>query len=320
MRRLFCWVLFFAFSMPLHPVSAADFPVKPITIVTPTRGGASDVMARIIGEQMGRILKTPFVIEPRPGAGGNIATASVAKANPDGHTLLFVVGTALTISPVLYKNVSFNPTNDFAAIGTVATTPYVLVVHPSVPVKSVQELVALAKTSGGKLNFGSAGNGTPNHIMGIQLNQAAGISLTHVPYSTTTAAMTDLIGGRIDVMFSSMPSALPYIKSGHIRPLAVAEDRRSALLPDVPTVGEVVKGYSFESWYGLAAPAGTPKDVIEKISSAAKEALNVASVRQSIAAQGSEIRLSTPEEMNTLVRSELARWGKIVKDNGIRID
>jgi len=257
-------LLTLALALPLAatPALAQDrYPEgKPITLVVPqAAGGANDAIARVVGQKLGEVLGTSVVIENRPGAGGNIGTAHVAKARPDGYTLMLTADSSYVINPALYKSTGFDPLKDFEPISTVANAGYVLVAHPSFPAKNVTELVALAKQQPGKIMIGSAGNGTLNHLFGEMLGKATGIELVHVPYKGAAAAVTDLIGGQVQVSVQSLPSSIAHIRSGKIKVLGVVNDKRVAALPDMPTIGETIRGLGYTPWYGLFAPAGTPK-------------------------------------------------------------
>jgi tripartite-type tricarboxylate transporter receptor subunit TctC len=240
------------------------YPVKPVTVIVPQApGGANDVIARIVAQKLTEQTGQQFLVDNKPGAGGNIGTAAVAKAKPDGYTLLLNLSSAQVINPALYKNPGFDPVKDFEPITPVATAGYVLVANNSFPPKNVAELVAAAKAHPGKISIGSAGNGTLNHLIGEMLGKAAGIELMHVPYKGASAAVSDLIGGQVQVSVQSLPSSISYIKSGKLKVLGVVNEKRIAALPDVPTIGETIKGFGSTPWYGLLAPAGTPKPIFD---------------------------------------------------------
>lgn len=300
---------------------AQAYPNRPITLLVPAApGGAADTIARVFAQHLSRELGQSVVIEDRPGAGGNIATGAAAKAPRDGYTLLLSVGSAHTINPSLYERVPFDPLKDFQPISLVATAPYVLAVNPGVPAKNVAELVAHAKSMPGKLNYASAGNGSLNHLLGEMFNRAAGVQLTHVPYKTAAALTQDAVGGQVQVIFSSLPSVMPFAKSGQLRVLGVATPARTALAPDLPTIGETLSGYQATSWYGLVAPAGIPKEALDRLQAASTKALANPEVVERLAAQGAEVTPSTAEQFTSLIREDLARWAKIVKAAGARMD
>lgn len=304
------------------PVLANDkYPDKPVTIVVPqAAGGANDAIARIVAQKVGEILGGSLIVDNRPGAGGNIGTAFVAKAKPDGYTLMLTADSSYVINPSLYKSTGFDPLKDFEPISPVANAGYVLVANNNFPAKNVAELVALAKKEPGKIMIGSAGNGTLNHLFGEMLGKAAGIELVHVPYKGAAAAVTDLVGGQVQVSVQSLPSSIAFIKSGKIKVLGVVNDKRVAALPDVPTIGETIKGLGYTPWYGLFAPAGTPKPVLAQLQAALNKALDAPDVKEKLAGVGAEPARMTSEQFATFIRAELPRWNKVVKDSGATID
>lgn len=294
---------------------------KPITLVVPqAAGGANDAIARVVGQKLGEVLGTSVVIENRPGAGGNIGTAHVAKARPDGYTLMLTADSSYVINPALYKSTGFDPLKDFEPISTVANAGYVLVAHPSFPAKNVTDLVALAKQQPGKITIGSAGNGTLNHLFGEMLGKATGIDLVHVPYKGAAAAVTDLIGGQVQVSVQSLPSSIAHIRSGKIKVLGVVNDKRVAALPDAPTIGETIKGLGYTPWYGLFAPAGTPRPVLNTLQAALVKVLEAPEVREKLAGVGCEPTRMPADQFAAFIRTELPRWAKVVKDSGATID
>jgi len=305
-------------SAAVHPQT---YPSKAVTLVVPqAAGGANDAVARVYAHKMSENLGQQFVVDNRAGAGGNIGAQYAAKAPKDGHTLLLTLGTTLTANPALYKKLGFDPIKDFEPITPIATAPYVLVVNPSFPAKSVKELIDLAKAKPGQINYGSAGNGTPNHLLGEMLKATAGIDMVHVPYKGAAAALTDVVGGQVPVAFNSLPSAMPFIKAGQLRVLGVASEKRSPLAPDVPAIAEMAPGFGVLSWYGLLAPAGTPKEVIAKLHAESVKALSTSEVKEKMAAAGAEVYTSTPEEFAAMIKEETAKWAKIVKASGAQID
>jgi tripartite-type tricarboxylate transporter receptor subunit TctC len=307
----------------LSAASAEDYPVRPITLVVPyAAGGGNDVMARIVAEKMGRSLGQQIVIENKGGAGGSIATRQVAKAAPDGYTLgLGGTGTH-AINPTLYANVGYDPRKDFAPVGLIATSALVVLVNTSVPAKTIPELIALAKSEPGKLNYASAGVGSGIHLGAELFATMAGIKLTHIPYKGSSPALTDLIGGHVAIYFSSLPPAIALIKEGKVRALAVTGPKRSPLLPDVPTVAEAapLPGYEAVLHYGIVAPAGTPRPIIDKLSAVLKAALAQDEVRERIAADGAELLSTTPEEYAADIDREETKWSKVVKVSGAKVN
>lgn len=311
-----------AFLASLAPTAWADsYPNRPVTLIVPGGpGGAVDGVARIFGPQLAIQLGQPVVIDDRPGAGGNIGTGMVAKAPRDGYTLLIAASSAQTINPALYSKIPFDPIKDFEPISTIATAPYVLAINPGVSARSVSELIALAKTQPGKLNYGSAGNGSLNHLLAEMFKSSAEINLTHVPYKTVSAAAADTVAGQVQIIFGSMPGVMPFVRGGQLRALGVATGKRSALAPDLPAIGETLPGYEATAWYGLMAPAGTPRDVVDKLQAATAKALASKEMASQFATQGAELVGSTPKQFGALIRDDLVRWADVVARSGARLD
>jgi tripartite-type tricarboxylate transporter receptor subunit TctC len=314
-----CLAALVAIAAPLT-VAAQDYPTRPIVLVSPfPPGGSVSLVARIVAEKMGETLGQSIVVENRGGAGGTIGARSVAKSPPDGYTLLLGYTGTLAIGPSMYPNAGFDPRKDFVPVGRIGTAPTLLVVHPSVPVHSVAELIAYAKANPGKLNFGSAGIGTVGHLAGELLATMAGLQLVHVPYKGTGPAITDLLGGHIPMMFTPVPTAHAQAESGLLRALAVTGAERSSLLPDVPTVAESgLPGYEAALRYGLLAPAGTPRAIIERLNKELRMALAAEDVRTRLAADGAEVLPSTPEQYAADIDREEATWSKVVNALGLR--
>jgi tripartite-type tricarboxylate transporter receptor subunit TctC len=304
------------------PVTAADkYPSKSVTVLVPqAAGGANDAIARIVAQKLSETTGQQFIVDNRPGAGGNIGTASVARSKPDGYTLLLTADSTYVINPSLYKQPGFNPLKDFEPIATVATSGYVLVANNQFAPKSVSDLIAAAKAQPGKIAIASAGNGTVNHLFGEMLSKAAGIEMMHVPYKGASAAVTDLVGGQVQVSVQSLPSSLPFIKGGKLKVLGVVNEKRISALPDVPTVGETVKGLGYTPWYGLFAPAGTPKAIIAQLQTEVAKVLDSADVREKLASVGAEPYKTSPEQFGSMIKSELPRWAQIVKDANVTLD
>jgi tripartite-type tricarboxylate transporter receptor subunit TctC len=298
---------------------AQDYPTRPITIVVSTApGGGNDIMARVIGERMSRTLGQQFVVENKPGAGGTIATRQIAKSAPDGYTLGLGNTGTLAQGPAYYPNAGYDPRKDFAPIGLIANAPLTVVVHPSLAVGSIKELVELAKKEPGKLTYGSGGAGTPNHLTGVMFANITGVSIVHVPFRGSGPAVAALVGGHVSMMFSSLPPVIGNIKNGIVRPLAMTSAKRSATLPDLPTVAEAgFPGFEAAQRYGLIAPAGTPPAIIAKLSVALREALSSDEVKARIAAEGAEPIPGTPEEYAKDIEREAAKWAEVVKRAGI---
>ena len=301
---------------------AQSYPAKPIRIVVPfPPGGPADILSRTIGQNLAESWGQQVVIDNRAGAGGNIGAEIVAKAPPDGYTLLMgFVGTH-AINASLYRDMPFDPVRDFEPVGRVAMVTIILVVHPSVPVKSVKELIALAKARPGELTFGSPGNGTPQHLAGELFNTVAGVKMGHVPYKGAVPALTDLLGGRLSMIFSSMPPALPHVNSGKLRALGVTSATRSPAAPDVPTIAQSgLAGYEVINWYGVLAPAKTAQDIVAKLNAEIVRIMNLAAVKERLAAQGAETFTSSPTEFADTIRKETEKWAKVVKFSGARLD
>jgi tripartite-type tricarboxylate transporter receptor subunit TctC len=304
------------------PVAAQDFPTRPITLIVPyAAGGGNDLMARSVAEKMSKTLGQQIVIENRGGAGGSIATRQIAKSAPDGYTLgLGGTGTH-AINPTLYANVGYDPRKDFAPVGLIATSALVVCVHPSLPAQTIPELIALAKKEPGKINYASAGTGSGIHLGTEYLASMAGIKLTHIPYKGSAPALTDLIGGHVAIYFSSLPPAIGLIKEGKVRALAVTGAKRSAILPDVPTVAEAaLPGYEAVLHYGIVAPAGTPRPIIEKLSAALRAAVMSDDLKARLAEDGAEPLASTPEEYAADIDREETKWSAIVKASGAKAE
>ena len=317
--RRACLVALVAITVPLA-AAAQDYPTRPVALVSPfPPGGSVSLVARIVAEKMGETLGQSIVVENRGGAGGTIGARSVAKSPPDGYTLLLGYTGTLAIGPTMYPNAGFDPRKDFAPVGRIGTAPTLLVVHPSVPVHSVAELIAYAKANPGKLNFGSAGIGTVGHLAGELMATMAGLRLVHVPYKGTGPAITDLLGGHIPMMFTPVPTAHAQAESGLLRALAVTGAERSSLLPNVPTVAESgLPGYEAALRYGLVAPAGTPRAIIERLNKELRTALAAEDVRSRLAADGAEVLPSTPEQYAADIDREEATWSKVVNALGLR--
>lgn len=306
--------------LAVAPVRAQTFPVKPVRIVVPqTPGGASDALARIIAQKLSERWGQPVVVENRAGAGGNIGMEAVAKSPPDGYTLLMSYVGTHAINGSLYRNLPFDPEKDFAAVATLATLPFVAVVHPSQPAKSVQELATLAKQQ--QVTYGSAGNGSVNHLLGEMFNAAAQVKLVHVPYKGAAPALQDLLGGQIHLVFTSMPSVAQFIRAGTLRPLAVTSAKRSEAFKDIPTIAESgFPGFDVNPWFGLFVPAGTPPAVVKQLNADINVALKAKDVVEKFNAQGAEVVETSPEQFAQILHADIAKWGKIVRDSGARLD
>ena len=305
----FCF-FFFGFA---H--AQTDYPTKPIHFIV---GPGPDSLARLFGQKMSEAWGQPVIVDQRGGGGGTISAEAVAKGTPDGYWLLLTTGTH-AINASVYKT-SYD-LRDFAPVTLLGATPFVLAVHPSVPVKSVAELIKLAKAQPGKLNYGSGGSGTPPHLATELFKQMAGVNMVHVPYKTIPAAITDLLAGQIQVMFTVGPAGLPHVKAGRIRGLAVSTAKRSTFAPDLPTVAESgLPGFNVFGWNGVLATAGTPRPVIEKLHTLFITAMKDAEVRTRMAGFGFEPIGNTPEEFGAFVKEDIARWAKLVKETGAKVE
>jgi tripartite-type tricarboxylate transporter receptor subunit TctC len=301
---------------------AADtYPSQPIKWVVPfPPGGAMDAMARTLGERLSASMKQAVVIENRPGAGGAIGSGMVAKAAPDGHTML-IVSIGHAVNPSIYPKLPYDATRDFEPVSLVGVVPNLLVAHPSVKANNVRELIALAKAQPGKLSYASAGNGTTVHLAAELFNSMAGVDIMHVPYKGSAPAVTDLMGGQVDIMFDSLSSAKPYVESGKLKALAVTTSRRSSVFPNVPTVAESgLPGYELSGWYAVFVPAKTPKPIVDRLNAELVKALRQPDVRARFALIGAEPVGSSPQELANTLKTETARWANIVRERNIKAD
>jgi len=297
---------------------AQAYPTRPVRIIVGIpAGSATDIAARLIGQWLSERLGQPFIIENRVGAGGNVGTEIVVRSAPDGYTLLMVNG-ANAISSTLYEKLNFNFIRDIAPVATISSNTLVMVVHPSAPAKSVPEFIAYAKANPGKIAMASAGNGTIQHVTGELFKMMAGIDLLHVPYRGAPPALTDLIGGRVQVMFDVLPSSIEYIKASKLRALAVTAAARSEVLPEIPTVGEFVPGYEASGWIGVGAPKATPAEIVDKLNKEINVALADPKMRARISDLGSAVFASSPAEFTNFIAAETEKWGKVIKFAGIK--
>jgi tripartite-type tricarboxylate transporter receptor subunit TctC len=298
------------------------YPTKPVSLIIAfPPGGPSDVLSRIVGKKLEQILKQPFVMDNRPGAGGNIAAEAAAKAAADGHTLLMGNNSILATNAALYKKINFDPEKDFAPISLIGSQANILVVNPGVPAKSMAELIALAKASPGKLNYASSGHGAAAHLSAELFKTMAKVNIVHVPYKGAGPALRDVIAGHVQVMFATAASVVPHIRSGKVRALAVTPIKRTAVFPDLATIDELgLKGFDATTWHGLVAPAQVPKEVVATIHRATVEALKDAAVRKSLENLGVDIVGSTPEEFAAYIKAEIPKWTAIVKASGAKLD
>jgi tripartite-type tricarboxylate transporter receptor subunit TctC len=311
-----------ALVLATAPAHAQDYPTRSITLVVPyAAGGGNDAMARIVAEHMSKTLGQQIVIENRGGAGGTIATRAVAKAAPDGYTLVLGGTGTLAVNPTLYSNVGYDPRKDFAPVGLIATSALVLLIHPGVEANSVPELIGLARKEPGKLNYASAGPGSGIHLAAELFASMAGVKLTHVPYKGSGPALNDLLGGHVQIYFSSLPPAVGMRAEGKVRALAVTGPQRSHVFPDLPTVAEAaLPDYEAVLHYGIAAPAGTPRPVVDKLNGALRAALASAETKSVLVASGADPMPSTPEEYAVDIDREETRWSRIVRQIGVKLN
>lgn len=301
-------------------VAAQSYPVKPIRILVGfAAGGPSDVGARTIGQKLTEKWGQPVIIDFRPGAAGNIATDMAAKAPPDGYTLI-AAAFAHAVNPSLYSKLPFNAEKDFTPVLLFASVANLLVTHPSLPVRSVKELIEFAKTRPDQLTIGSAGSGTSSHLSGELLKMMGGVRITHVPYKGLAPAHVDTIGGQLSMMFDGIVTGVPAAKSGRLRALGVTTARRWQGAPDIPAIGESLPGFEVNSWYGLLAPAGTPRDIVMRLNAEVARGLRDQDARDRFFSIGAEPMAGTPEEFAAFIRSEMAKWAKVVKAAGIRVE
>lgn len=319
MKTLAVSLLFAAGAMQVAQLAHAAYPDKPLRIVIPfAPGGPSDVLGRAISQKLGTALGQTVIADNKPGAGTNIAADFVAKSAPDGYTLLLMMVGTQAINEAMYPKMTYNTVRDFAPITLTAASSLILAAHPSVPAKNLKELVALAKANPTKFNYGTAGAGTPLHLGGLLFNKQAGTSFEHIGYKGAAPAMNDVLGGQIQLILAGTPSVLAHIKSGKLNAMGVTSLKRSANAPDVPTIAESYPGFEVELVYALVAPAGTPKDVVARLNTEVVKLLQEAEMRERLAAQGFEVRTSSPEQLGQYIKSEIAKWAPLVKESGVK--
>ena len=313
--------VFFLLWMISGLVYGQTYPNRPVTLVVPqAAAGTNDIVARTIAPALSEALKTPIVVENRPGAGGNIGTQSVAKGSKDGYTLLVTINSAQAINPALYKNPGFDPINDFVFLSYIGSTPYVLVTPPNSPIKSFADVVSTAKKRPGELSYASAGNGTMSHLLGAMINTSANVELQHIPYKGVSPAINDVLGAQVPLAFASLPSALTYIRSGKLQGIAISSAKRSPLAPEIPAIAESYPDCVGEVWVGLFAPQGVSLEVTKTLQAAMEKILGQADLREKLIAQGLDITPVPSSLLNTKLKDEIAKWKKIVKDSGAHLD
>jgi len=316
--------LAFLCAVILAPASAfgQDFPSKPVRFVVGfTPGGPSDILARALGQKLAERWSQQVVVDNRPGAGGNLAAEAVAKSSPDGYTWLLGNNSILATNQSLYRSLPYDPVRDFAPVALVAIQPNILVVHPSLPVSSVDELIRFAKANPGKLNYASSGSGAAAHLAGELFKAMTGVELVHVPYKGAQPALTDVIAGQVQMMFATSASVIPYIKAGRLRALAVTTAQRSASVPELPTVAEAgVPGFEATTWHGVVVPAATPAAIVARLNEEINSALGEKDLKDRLTSLGAEISTGTPKQFTDYIAREIPKWAKVVKDSGARPD
>jgi len=319
---LLCAVLAALAAVAVSPeLLAQPYPSRPVKLVVPySAGTTTDVLGRLYALKLGEALQQPIVVENRAGAGGNIAGEAVARAAPDGYTITLSTSAVHATNPALYAKLPFDPIKDFSHITLLASAPNMLAINPSIPARTMAELIAYAKANPGKLTYISAGSGTSPHMAGELLRSMAGIDIVHVPYKDITQGFTDLFGGRVSMTFYHVPVIYPHVKEGRLRALGVATRERSALAPEVPPIAETLPGFEIRPWWGVSGPAGLPPEVVQKLYGATTAILKDADTRQRFTTAGLEITMMSIKEFNEFVPAELVKWSKLVKDSGAKVD
>jgi tripartite-type tricarboxylate transporter receptor subunit TctC len=322
-RRAGLWLALAALGLAIaQPAMAQSFPSKPVRIVVPqTPGGASDALARIIAQKLNEKWKQPVVVENKPGAGGNIGTELVAKSPADGHTLLMSYAGTQAINPSLYASLPYDSVKDFAPAATLAVVPFVLIVNKNLAATDLRQFLALAREKPDQIAYGSAGNGSVNHLLGVMLGTEANVRLMHIPYRGAAPALTDLMSGQIQAVFTSLPSVIGHIRESTVRPLAVTSAKRAGAAPDVPTIAESgVPGFDVNPWFGLLAPAATPPAVVRQLNADVNAALQEKDTIDRMKDQGAEPLITTPEQFLALLQADVEKWAKVVKASGAKLD
>ncbi len=322
LKRIHAMLAFgFVLLLPVSPSWSQAYPTRPITIIVPfPAGGSADTLARLIGAQLTEKLKKPIVVDNKPGTGGNLGTDAVAKAAPDGYTLL-LTPSSIAITPHLYSHLAYDPIKDFEPVTLIGNIPMAVVVNPQFRAKSIAELIAMARAKPGDIAYASAGNGTTNHLAVEQFKQMTGINLLHVPYRGNPLAVVDVIGGRVPLFFDFVLTALPHVREGKVRALATTGLKRTPVMPDVPTVIESgVSGFDAGTWFAVYAPARTSKEIVAKLNTEIIAALAIPAIRERMEGLGVDIWAKGPEDLRELTASDLAKWGPIVQKAGIKLD
>ena len=318
LRRMFVIV---ALAATAASAIAQDFPTKPIKLVVPfPPAGGTDILARVVAQKISENTKWTLVVDNRPGAGGNIGVDATAKSPPDGYTIVMGQTSNLAINPSLFKDLPYDPQKDLAPVALVGSSPIAIAVRNDSPYKKLADLVAAAKAKPGAISMATPGNGTVAHLSGVRLMKATGVKFEHIPYKGASAAIPDLLGGSVDFYMSSVPSVQTQVSAGKLRLLATTGPKRSPIFPDVPTAGETYKGFQSVSWYGILAPAATPKPVLARLNTEINKALKDPAVRKSIEAEGGEVLGGKAEDFAAYIKSEAAMWAPVVKDSGAKVD
>ena len=314
-------LVFLAILVLAGPVVAQTWPARPVRLIVPfAPGGSNDIIARLVGQKLGERLGAQFIVDNRPGASGIVGTEAAAKSVPDGYTVL-MMSLTLAVNPSLYAKLPYDTEKDLLPVSLVASAPLMLVVHPSIPAQTVPEFLAYARANPDKLNFGSGGAGTTPHLAGEMVKSLAGLKVTHVPYKGGGPALADLVGGQIQFMLENIPSTLPHVKAGRLRPLAVTGAKRSPLVPDLPTLDEAgLKGFEIVGWNGLFVPTGTPPPVVARLHAETVKVLALPDMRERLATLGADGVGSSPDEFAAFVRAELRKWAKVVRDANIKLE
>ena len=320
-QTLLCMALMLGITAG-HAQSEAGYPSKPIRMIVPSAPGSGpDIMARAIGQKLTEALGQAIVIDDKPGAGGIIGSVAAAKAPPDGYTLIMSNAGAHTVNPGLYAKLPYDPVKDFAPVTLVALAPNILIVHPTLPVRNVKELIALAKAKPGELTFGSGGNGSTAHLSGEMFKSMAGINIVHIPFKGSPAAVIGVIAGQIALAIPNIPPALPHVRSGKLKALAVTTAKRAAGVPDLPTVAESgLPGYEATAWFGVLAPAATPPQIIARLNAAIVKIAHAHEMQERLTAEGADAVGNTPEQFAQIIKNDIAKWAKVVKASGARAD
>jgi len=321
MKRAVVWAIAACCGGLPAVAPAQTYPTKPIRVIVPfPPAGAADLLIRTIGQKLGETWGKQLLVDNRPGAGGNLGLELAAKSPPDGYTAVMAAVTTNAIGMSTYTKLGYNLERDLAPVTLVGNVPHILVSHPTLPVKNVKELIALGKSRPGEIVFASQGNGTLSHLEQEMLKQMGGFTALHVPYKGSAPGIADLIPGNVQLFFDSIPSALPHVKSGRIRALGVASSKRSPALPDVPSIGESLKGFEADSWFGIMMPAATPRDIIIKLDSEVQKALATQEVRDRLLAVGGFVEAGGPEQLAGRIRADIAKWGKVARAANVRIE